>query len=148
MCTYLRLCSLMPLLLLLLGCAKSYKLAPVSGRVMMDDHPLANAEVRFTPVSDEKLPGSVGVTDDQGNYELHFGSNRDTPGAVLGEHRVTISLDVRRNKDKSKMMMASGRKMPTRPGEIVPAQYNEKSKLTCTVPPEGKKDANFDLKSK
>jgi hypothetical protein len=137
---------LLPLLLSLLGCGKSYKLAPVSGQVMMDKQPLAGAEVRFDPV-DEKLPGSIGITDDQGNYELHLGEEKGTRGAVLGEHKVTISLDLRRDKSKAKAMVQSRGRMP-RLGEMVPAQYNRDSKLTCIVPPEGKKEANFDLKSK
>jgi hypothetical protein len=135
-------------LLLFLGCeSKSYKSAPVSGRVIMDDRPLAEAEVRFTP-TDNTLPYSVGVTDDQGNYELHLFGKKDSPGAVLGEHRVSISMDLRRDKRKAKMLMESGGRMQTRPGELIPAQYNAESKLTCTVPPDGKSDANFDLKSK
>jgi hypothetical protein len=144
---YLRFCPLLLSLLLPFGCGKSYKLAPVSGRVMMDNRPLANAEVCFYPTGGKDLPYSVGITDDQGNYELHLGES-DSPGAVPGEHHVTISLDLRRDKAKSKMRVESGGRMPTKLGDLVPAQYNRQSKLTCTVPPEGKKDANFDLKSK
>jgi hypothetical protein len=145
---YLRLCPLLPLLLLPFGCGKSYKTAPVSGRVMMDNRPLANAEVRFTPEGGQNLPFSVGVTDDQGNYELRLGSENDTPGAVPGEHRVTISIDPRKDKKTSKTMMESGGRMPNKLAELVPKQYNRESKLTCSVPPEGMKDANFDLKGK
>jgi len=131
-----------------LGCGKGAKLAPVSGRVTLNNRPLANAEVRFIPIGDNRLPSSVGSTDDQGNYELHLQSD-DTPGAAPGEHRVTISLDLRRDKERSKKIMEStGARMFKKPDETIPAQYNRDSKLTCTVPPEGTNSANFNLKSK
>ena len=139
---HLRLCSLLLLLLLPLGCGKRYQLAPVSGRVTMDNRPLAHAEVRFYPIGGQDFPYSVDVTDDQGNYSLHLGIDNNTEGAVVGEHRVTISIDPQ----KSKTAPLPGARMPARRGELVPGRYNRESKLTCTVPPEGTKDARFDLK--
>jgi hypothetical protein len=144
MCGHLRLCPLLLLLLLPLGCGKSYHLAPVSGRVMMDNSPLAHAEVRFYPIAGQDLPYSIDVTDDQGNYRLHLGTHSDTEGAVVGEHRVTISIDQLR----TKIMPPPGARMWTRRGELVPGRYNRDSKLTYTVPPKGTMDAKFDLKSK
>jgi hypothetical protein len=139
---YLR-ASLLLVLLLLAGCGKNYPLAPVSGRVTLDNRPLAHAEVHFAPTGGQNLPSSVGVTDDDGHYELYLGID-GTPGAIIGEHRVTISLDQRKNK----ALLKAGGEMTKRPGELLPSKYNRDSKLTCTVPPEGKNDANFDLKSK
>ncbi len=58
--------------LLLAGCGPSSdvpKLAPVHGVVTMDGKPLANATVRFIPESGRP---SVGVTDEQGRYELNY----------------------------------------------------------------------------
>ena len=142
MCGHLRLCPLLLLLLLPLGCGKHYQLAPVSGRVTMDNRPLAQAEVRFYPIGGLDFPYSVGVTDDQGNYTLHLGIDNNTEGAVVGEHRVTISID----QQKTKSAPAPGARMGARRGELVPGRYNLDSKLTCTVPPGGTNDARFDLK--
>jgi hypothetical protein len=133
---------LVPLLLVALGCGKGYQVAPVSGRVTLDNRPLANADVRFIPTTGQDLPYSFGITDEQGHYELRLGvDNRE--GAVVGEHHVTIS-----------MSQAHGKIMPRpgtgnkRLGEFLPSRYNRASTLTCTVPPEGRTDANFDLTNK
>ena len=83
------------------------------------------------------------MTDDDGHYELYLGID-GTPGAIIGEHRVSISLDQRKNK----ALLKAGGEMPKRPGELLPSKYNRDSKLASTVPPDGKSDANFDLKSR
>jgi hypothetical protein len=127
------------LLLLSLGCSKGQRMAPVSGRILMDHRPLANADVRFYPSEGKNLPYSVGETDDQGNYTLDLAAGRGGEGAIVGEHRVTISIDER------KLRKPLG---PKGPRELVPRKYNRNTTLTCTVPPEGKQDADFDLKSK
>ena len=141
---FLQVSLLLPLALLPLGCGKDYQIASVSGRVRMDNRPLANAEVRFQPTDGKDFPYAVGFTDDQGNYTLHLDNGSDTPGAVVGEHHVVISLDSRTKRPG----MTKPSKLEKRPRELVPSQYNRNSTLTCTVPPEGKPDANFDLKSK
>jgi hypothetical protein len=128
-----------------MGCGgKSYPLAPVSGRITLDGSPLAHAEVRFFP-SNKDLPFSSGITNDNGDYKLHMVTENETrPGAIISDHRVTISLDQR----KGKTMPTSRPHLPKNPGELLPAKYNHDSKLTFTVPPEGTSQANFDLKSK
>ena len=128
------------LLVLSLGCSsKGYQFAPVSGRVLMDNRPLAHAEVRFYPSVAKTGPYSVGETDEQGNYSLVAADGSGNEGAVVGEHRVTISIDER-----------NLRKPPGPRGfrELVPRKYNSNTTLTCTVPTEGKENAKFDLKSK
>ena len=141
---FLRVSLLLPLSLLLPGCGKGYQMAPVSGRVLMDNCPLANVEVRFQPTGGNDLPRSIGFTDDQGNYTLYLDNGSDTPGAVVGEHRVEISLDLRRKRPG----MTKPAQMARRLQEMVPSKYNRNSTLTCTVPPEGKSVTNFDLRSK
>ncbi len=84
---------LLPISFLPLGCSNGYQIASVSGHVLMDNRPLANAEVRFQPTDSKGFPYSTSFTDDQGNYTLHLENGSDTPGAVVGEHRVVISLD-------------------------------------------------------
>jgi hypothetical protein len=125
---------LLLLALLLLGCAKGGpKVVPVSGRVTLDQQPLANADVTFSPESGAGGSGSLdssGQTDEQGNYSLKMIQDRRN-GAVVGTHKVRISLIER------------GTKIVNR----VPKQYNTDTKLTFTVPAEGSKEANFDLTS-
>jgi hypothetical protein len=128
--------------LLALGCGAGYKTAPVSGQVKLDGHPLVGAEVIFSPKSPEggrPLPISAGQTDESGNYTLSGEGGFE--GAVVGEHTVMISLDERNIPDKRVTHFGP-------PRNLVPDQYNVESTLTCTVPPEGKSDANFELKSK
>jgi len=83
------------------------------------------------------LPFSMGETDDQGNYTLKLAeSGRD--GAVIGEHRVIITANERNREQPIG---------PEGPRELVPRKYNRESTLTCTVPREGRKDFNLELKS-
>jgi hypothetical protein len=131
------------LALLPAGCGSDpYKTAPVSGRVTLDSKALANATLQFVPVDAGKdgapLPSSVGTTDDDGRYSLVLQNPKQKPGAVVGKHRVYITLG------------AQGSGNETRPTfhKQLPEQYNRKSKLECEVPADGRDDANFDLKSK
>jgi hypothetical protein len=136
-----------PLLLLLallpLGCGKksSPSVVPVSGRVTLDNRPLANATVRFQPASreagDRQSPDSYGETDEQGHFTLSPVGGDEGEGAAVGKHYVQISILDR---------MGDGH---TGPRELVPAKYNRDSKLTFSVPAGGARDsANFDLTSK
>src|SRR4051812_19172027 len=75
------------------GCEQS--LVPVSGRVTLDDKPLAGAVVTFQPraggdAAKSPTSGSVGRTDQDGRYNLRLIAP-DQPGAAVGEHTVTIS---------------------------------------------------------
>ena len=130
------------LLLAAVGCgASGPKIVPVSGRVMMDNKPLAKARVTFQPIGKGGNlypgPGSYGETDADGNYSLKTVGD-DKPGAVVGEHRVEISLPGARPADNDD-------RTPMRNG--VPPRYNVKSELRFTVPDGGTSEANFpDLK--
>src|SRR5262245_48265312 len=80
------------LLLPCLGCG-GVKYAPVSGKVTMDGQPLSNAHVNFQPIAEGTMnpgPGSHGKTDENGNYTLEVVGGGQ--GAVVGKHRVTVSL--------------------------------------------------------
>jgi hypothetical protein len=129
------------------GSGGSYKTAPVSGRVTLDDKPLANAEVRFhptakdivTPGPNQTAPYSHAETDADGKFTLKtFLYDHDVDGGIIGENKVTISLN-ERNMDK-----VGPRGMPR---ELVPAEYNTETTLKVTIPPEGKTE-NLELKSK
>jgi len=127
----------LPLLVLLpVACAKSGPaLVPVSGRVTIENRPLANAVVSFTPA--EVTPGnppveSSGRTDADGKLSLELNST-SKEGALVGTHLVRIALFDR-----------GDGKTPAK-GQVVPAEYNQNSKVTFSVPPGGTTDANFAL---
>jgi hypothetical protein len=132
------------LALLLAGCGgRSYKTAPVSGRVLLDGQPLAYATVQFVPVAgaagQDPLPSSAGTTDKDGRYVLVLNNGSNTKGAVVGKHMVIISLGAE---------SAAHDTVPTFHKQL-PERYNRKTTLQCEVPPGGLDNANFeDLKSK
>src|SRR5438128_1111674 len=76
------------------GCDAGPKLVPVSGKVTLDGKPLVGATVGFYPQnkpSRELGPLSTGKTDDKGEFSLVTVLKRE-PGAVVGQHRVSITL--------------------------------------------------------
>jgi hypothetical protein len=106
----------------------------VSGVVTLDGRPLPNANVRFFPASGRP---SQAITGEDGSYELSYVGNEK--GALVGEHRVTIStytLDEDRTTHR----------MITRP-EVLPARYHSKSELKQIVEPKHN-EFNFVLTSK
>jgi len=110
------------LVALILGCDSGPELGTVRGTVTLDDKPLPKARVVFQPV--ESGPSSHAETDDAGHYELQF--EKDKPGAVLGEHNVTVET-FRVAYDESGE--------PVEVPETVPAKYNAETTLTRTVNP-------------
>jgi hypothetical protein len=82
--------------LTLSGCGGAgYGEVPVSGQVTYNGEPLAGVHVTFQPVSTDESgfgPGSFGRTDQDGRFELRT-VWPDAPGAIPGEHRVTISYE-------------------------------------------------------
>jgi len=105
---------------------------PVSGQVTIDNYPLANAVITFTPVEGKPSAESSARTDEQGRFSLKLKvNNRD--GAVPGSHRVRISLFDRGNST------TAGK------GQRLPAEYNRNSALTFSVPAAGTREANFNL---
>ena len=124
-----------------LGCG-SGKFAPVSGTVTMNGKPLAGALVMFSPIAKEGSIdagyGSGGKTNEKGEYTLTSVTGRT--GAVVGKHRVSVSL----------MGQSTGTGDEWRPGTLVnqiPVRYNGKTELTYEVPAGGTDKADFALKS-
>ncbi|QDT45233.1 hypothetical protein Pan241w_53520 [Gimesia alba] len=105
-------------------------LGTVTGIVTMDGAPLPNVTVTFTPAEGR---ASNGVTDEAGKYEL--GYLRDTMGAVIGSHNVSITTP---------------QEAPTPPGQTykdpIPAKYNSETTLKEEVKA-GENTINFDLTS-
>ncbi|MEO0530753.1 MAG: hypothetical protein AAF266_09300 [Planctomycetota bacterium] len=77
-----------------LGCGSGgdYRVAPVTGKVLVDGEPLTAAKVMFTPVASEggMMAGKAGLgtVKDGGSFAVSTYGSRD--GAVVGDHRVTI----------------------------------------------------------
>lgn len=77
------------LALVIAGCGNSDRpaLVPVTGTVTQGGKPLAQADVMFFP---ERGAPSSGKTDASGQFTLMFNDGR--PGAVVGKHKVVISV--------------------------------------------------------
>src|SRR5438874_57919 len=80
-----------------IGCGRQpYRIAPVSGRVMLDGKPLANATVQFYPLaaatSENAGPTALGRTDEEGRYVLVPFDRSAAKGAVVGQNKVMITV--------------------------------------------------------
>jgi hypothetical protein len=127
------------LMLLVVGCGQ--RTAPVSGRITLDDKPLANAFVIFQPLAEPNPgPGSKGKTDANGKYSLRLMVG-ETSGAIPGKHKVEITAF-----EGDDVKQSSGPDMVARK-RIVPDEYNTKSQLTFDVPAGGSSSADFKLES-
>jgi hypothetical protein len=142
----------------LAGCSSQpYKVAPVSGKVTLNGEPLAHAAVVFAPVAtgDDHFPGPTagGLTDSEGRYTLEITtpSGKKINGAVVGKHKVRITVvrdDVPPIDNRSKGPKQPQGKGGVRPKIAVPEGHKGKDmQLDCEVPPGGRDDANFDLKT-
>ena len=130
-------------LLSLAGCGSGgYKLAPVSGKVTLDNKPLTGASVAFQPESSGREgpagPGSAAVTDAEGKFVLQTAEEKRRPGAVVGKHvvRITGSQAQRDAGDDSQRVQ-----------DPVPPRYRDPG-LPFEVPSAGTDKADFDLQSK
>jgi hypothetical protein len=120
----------------LAGCGDSGpRLAPVTGRVTLDDRPLVMAEIVFQPDDSVGSP-SFGITDDDGRYEL--GYTRDKKGALVGWHLVRITSQTESDGPRGEAVL-----MP----QIVPARYNEATELRREVLADEPNEFHFDLTS-
>lgn len=130
----------------ILGCGGP-SFVPVSGKVTLDDKPLAGATVGFYPLdvhAGKTAPNSSGRTNDKGEYTLTAVMSKNK-GAVIGKHRVSITVepDLTGSDLPANMLPKAGR-----PPKLLPIYQGDSSELTCDVPSGGKTDANFALKSK
>lgn len=127
------------------GCDRGPATAPVSGKVTLNGKPLANAWVSFQPVAEgnNKDPGrgSSGKTDAEGKYSLRV--DEKTRGAIVGKHRVMIQPA----EDGGSGGQDADSGGPRSKKFYLPSRYNMATTLTCDVPPGGREDANFDLKT-
>ena len=118
---------------LLAGCGDrgdAPELGDVSGYVRLDGQPLSAARVIFQP---EGGRPSIGLTDDEGYYELSY--SRGETGAKVGRHVVRISTFVEADDEQ--------------PGvpEQVPDRFDERSELVREIA-SGGNEIDFELTSK
>lgn len=123
------------------GCSSN--VAPVSGRVTLDDRPLVNATVIFQLESAQANPGpgSSATTDAQGRFVLELMSGQ-VKGAIVGKHKVSITAY-----EGDDTIPSSGSDIVFRKA-LLSDEYNTRTKLTFDVPAAGTDQADFRLKSR
>ena len=103
------------------GASGAPELGDVSGTILLDGQPLANASIEFTPTAGR---GSVATTDAAGHYALKYTNTLN--GAVLGSHTVRISTG------KSASGGEGGEVQKAVP-ERIPPKYNSKTEEKVEV---------------
>ena len=123
---------------------------PVSGTVRLDGKPYQKAVVSFQPIGDKGNPnsgrGSVGVTDETGQFTLTYDGTR--PGALIGKHRVRIftefgakpPVDDKTESDPNENVGAFR--------ERIPSDWNERSEKVFKVSAGGTDKADFNIVTK
>jgi hypothetical protein len=112
------------------GCNSEPKTYPVSGTVILNGQPLTEGDISFHS-SDPAVGADAGKILDG---EFHF-------QAKAGAKRVEIRVS----------QVVPGRTTPMGGPlrlEIIPAQYNDESKLTAHVSPDGRNEYEFKLEGK
>jgi hypothetical protein len=153
----------------LAGCrSEHFVLAPVSGQVLVDGQPVAGLRVAFEPIGSASNPApgpeSIGVTDDEGRFQVATLAESPRRGAVVGKCRVRIwtlpanqedALFDDRNPNydpvkeiavlKEQIRSRAGTKKVQRPTGALPLRYNDQTELSFEVPPGGTDQADFSL---
>jgi len=118
------------------GChSKTPEVAPVKGKVLLDDQPLKTGRVLTTPAAGR---GSNGLIEPDGSFQLSTYGDRD--GARIGIHKVAIVA-----------YEGGGTGPEDDPGKLlVPRQYTspESSGLTIEVTEDGPNEPVLELSSK
>lgn len=89
----LRLCVRFSVIAILAGCNRSnFNLAPVHGRVTIDNKPLFQGNVMFAPIAraGQENPGKPAFGKIQSNGDYHLTTFAQGDGAIVGQHWVTI----------------------------------------------------------
>lgn len=116
-------------------------LAPVTGRVTVDDKPLTAGTVYFIPDGSKQTKGplSLGRIDGDGRFEITSAEERK--GAVVGFHKIRIEVPTAANLEGPVAASSSAEDL---------SKYNdpETSGLTFEVKPGVSNQADFPLSSK
>jgi hypothetical protein len=126
--------------LLLGGCSGGgHGLAVVKGKVTYKGKAVPNGTVNFNPVDGSK-PSATGKIQPDGSYTLEtFVSNRPSPGAVIGPHKVVIVA----MQDQEGILPEQRAALPP---PIVPAKYTHPSTTDLKAEVENKENTiDFDL---
>jgi hypothetical protein len=130
--------ALASLVVMMCGCAEeSYPLAGVSGKITKAGKPVSGASVYFQPIASEGFnagPGSFGITDVEGHYELKTQRKKEH-GAVVGRHRVIVHLPLPPNISEEEAISAS---------LLSPLRFRDGS-TQLEVRSDGPNSADFDL---
>jgi hypothetical protein len=108
---------------------------PVEGRVSLNGQPLANASVMLSPTTASGPGPFVGTTDAEGKFVLGP-AGKEGGGAAPGEYTVLITTVKSEPREDAPL--------PTQ-REVVPAGWRNGSER-FTIPAEGTKEANFEMK--
>jgi len=130
------------------GCAARAPGPPVEGVVMLDEQPLANANVQMIPQGETRGQTGFGKTDAAGRFTIGSADGKQR-GAPPGEYKIAISKHIKPDgtdylpKPDEDPMLASYK-------ELLPAAYSdpEQTQLRAEVPAAGTKGLEFKLKSK
>ncbi|UUO07742.1 carboxypeptidase regulatory-like domain-containing protein [Blastopirellula sp. J2-11] len=130
--------SLFAVIGLIVGCSGQASDQPdlgrVTGRVLMDNEPLAGYTITYTPSTGRP---AFSVIDSDGQYDLNY--IRNTKGAKVGPNKVTVTwVDFGGGSD--------GGDPPVKKIKI-PKRYSTESELSVDVKP-GANTFDFDLNSK
>lgn len=118
------------------GCERTARSVSAEGKVTLDNKPLANATVMFTPTKANGPGPFVGTTDNEGRFALQQ-AETSRPGAVPGEYCVLIAT-VKSDPNSEATQQKK---------EVVPNEYRSGAKR-YEVPSDGTKEANFDMRSR
>lgn len=120
---------------------REFQTAPVTGKLLMGDKPLAGATVAFTPIAPTRGTGGYGVTDADGKFSADVTPKKE--GLEPGTYAVTFT----------KWAQKDGSPIPegktaadVEAIQIIPEQFSNPSRQppvqVATVPKDG---ANFDF---
>lgn len=125
-----------------IGCGAKPTRLPVAGAVTLDEQPVTNGQITFTPMADAKGP-TAGSPVVGGRYAIQA-----ERGPMAGKFRVEITALRPMAEKKQTMSIATGEMQTTSEYEsLIPPRYNEDSELIAEVTADGPNEFNFKLKS-
>jgi len=125
------------------GCGAATSLPPlglVSGRVVLDEQPVADATVIFFPTTGRR---SAARTASDGTYQLQFVGK--TMGAVVGNHRVSI---VKLVPDPAYQPTGRPDQPPPQQVNLLPSKYAGSGSILDATVTAGRNTCDFQLTSK
>jgi hypothetical protein len=138
---------------LVLGCSGPSvpprpKAVPVSGKIMYQDKPLADAQVGFVVALDNKdVFPARGVTNSAGEFTLtsYVDPEHEVSGATPGDFLVTVVKIPKRSKDEVMEEFAKNPAMEFK--NLIPKKYSDAKETTlkATVKPDGTNRFEFTL---